>query len=830
MMEEEIHLIVPPLFSIKQEIERIFNQTGQVGLLYLRVVELRGSDEKWEMVFKEATGILRELRGEIFRRNDLIAIHERGLVIILSPPRTRPKLLPDHLRKVRTRILENLAEKMEKRFGYYESQFHGLYMGWGLVETKEGVPFDELLDGGIKDALGMAISEEYYANFKGRVGTKGPVSNKKVPLVFQPIAHLKGDEILGYEVINRYPKVEATEYPKTYFALAARGEVHWAIEEILRRKSLLDELELTHGRMLLIHVHSLPFDMGDLGGSLEKIGLAPERVTIGLSIELERETPDEFKETVNRLKKVGVKVLIDEVGEKEDIEKAVQCHPEFIRFDIPMIRDIDKVELRQNLLKEEILHLTKEGITPIALGIRGADEFRVLSGLGVEYGEELFEGEFDMAVWQESAEVEERSRYFVIRETGGLISVPFGTLSLRRILDTKGQIGVLYLNIVKHTRELGVYDWPVWDLVLKSMADCLLDGKGHIFRREDTISVYQDERHNLILLLSPPRIKPAFEGKDLEVLGGRIKEYVRMKVAQKVSGYYQQGFGVYVGYGVVENTPGVFAEALVSEAIERAARSAIDRQQYERWLDVARLKKIISERQIHILFQPIVSLVEGKIHGYEAFSRGPEKSALESPGVLFSLAKEADLSWMLERICQEKALVWSTKMKEDERLFLNTDPKIVNDPRFKGIEFPRHVPLKPENIVIEMSQHMATTEAALFRCAVEEFRSKGFGIAIDEVGSALEQIQSIVALNPDYIKIDISLVQEIDKDPIRQDLVKTLVKVARQRSLKVIAVGIEREEEYRILSSLEVDYGQGYFIGRPEEGLPGKIYQWGMQE
>lgn len=373
-----------------------------------------------------------------------------------------------------------------------------------------------------------------------------------------------------------------------------------------------------------------------------------------------------------------------------------------------------------------------------------------------------------------------------------------------------------------------MYDWPILDLLLNSISESLIDAKGHLFTREDVISVYQDERHNIILLLSPPRKRPFLDQKDLEALGMRIKESLRMKVAKR---YYQHGFGLYIGYDVVDNIPGVFADALVSEGIERAARSAIDRHQYERWLDLARLKKIINDRQIHILFQPIVCLIEGRLLGYEAFSRGPEKSSLESPGALFSLAKEADMSWMLERICQEEALLWTARMKEGEKLFLNTDPRVVNDPRFKAIGFSRHIPLRPEDLVVEMNQYIATTEPGLFRYAVEEFRSKGFGIAIDKVGSAIQEIQSIISLNPDYIKIAISLVQEIDKDPIRQDLVKALVKLARQSSIKVIGVGIEREEEYKILSSIGVDYGQGYFIGKPEEGLPGKVYQYyGIQQ
>jgi EAL domain-containing protein (putative c-di-GMP-specific phosphodiesterase class I) len=95
------------------------------------------------------------------------------------------------------------------------------------------------------------------------------------------------------------------------------------------------------------------------------------------------------------------------------------------------------------------------------------------------------------------------------------------------------------------------------------------------------------------------------------------------------------------------------------------------------------------------------------------------------------------------------------------------------------------------------------------------FKKKGFKISIDDVGSAYASLDTIVEIKPDYIKIDIRLIRDINIDGVRQNLLKAIVMFCKQSGIISIAEGIETQEELNILVDFGVDAGQGYFLGRP---------------
>lgn len=822
-MPEKIFLPLPSLSSVMRVIERIVRETRQLGMFCLNVVEFGKSSSNRDIVFNQAVNVLRELRGEILKRDDIICLIDNTPIIILSGPREKLTLDRDSLRKIKDRISSEVQERVERHLGYYETQGFGLYIGYALLEQAETpLALEELLAKGREETLRMAVIEEHFSRWKKMVQPDELLTDRYLALHLQPIAYLTKGEILGYEVLNRYPKQRGLEYPQTYFSLAARADVDWALMEISKRDSLLERLRLNEVCLL---IHSTPDPQGEVNlrrEAFEEIRILPEGIIIGLS-ESKIYGPQISGKIIREIKEKGFKVAIDEVnGEAGRFIEIASFQPDFIRLDITMIKGIEKDPLRQELLRDSLAIFKEYNIPVIALGIESDEEFRILLELGVDLGETFLRCDVDMSTWQ-GPEVtpEDTIRCLPIRgDSSGLISVPFATLSLRSILDRRGQIGILYLNIVQYSHEEEARDWPVWNMILKATSESLEEMKGHIFRREDILSVYQDERNNLIILLSPPRTKPGLEPSDLEGLSCRIDLHLKRNLDMKLGSSALSRFGFYIGYGIVKNIRGVFADGLVSMAVKEAAKTALNKEQYERWRNTVMLKQLIDERNINIVFQSIVHLANFEILGYEAFSRGPKMSGLESPHVLFNIAKDADMVWILERICQEKAShLAAARMKGGARLFLNINPLVVNEPRFKTIGFKESI-LKPKDIVFEMSQHPAIKEPDLFGQAVRRLRSQGFGIAVDEIKSGFGEVQFIKEFSPDFVKIDISLVRGIDEDLIRQDLVKAIVKLAEQAGFKVIAVGIETEKEYSTISSLGIEYGQGYFIAKPDEEIP----------
>lgn len=234
------------------------------------------------------------------------------------------------------------------------------------------------------------------------------------------------------------------------------------------------------------------------------------------------------------------------------------------------------------------------------------------------------------------------------------------------------------------------------------------------------------------------------------------------------------------------------------------------------------LKKILDDKDITIVFQPIVSLKDGSIIGYEALTRGPKNSTLYSPQKLFTAAEQLNKLWDLECLCRSKAIEKASSIDTDKLLFLNVNPLILKDEKFrKGFtkEFLKKYNMYPESIIFELTERTCIKDYKSFRATLDNYLEEGYKIAIDDAGAGYSGLKMISETKPHYIKIDIDLIRDIHKDSFKQNLIKMLVDLADNTNMKLIAEGIEVEEELIKLIELGVTAGQGYFIQRPSDLL-----------
>lgn len=230
-------------------------------------------------------------------------------------------------------------------------------------------------------------------------------------------------------------------------------------------------------------------------------------------------------------------------------------------------------------------------------------------------------------------------------------------------------------------------------------------------------------------------------------------------------------------------------------------------------------KAILQTRDIQTLYQPIVGFPSGNILAWEALSRGPKNSPFRSPSMLFDLAEEMGMLFALERVCRENALTNIGKLGEGQKLFLNIHPRTLTDPSFtpgSTREIIEKVGLKTENIVLEITERHSIRDFSLFYKTLDHYRGQGFQIAIDDAGTGYSGLSTIAELKPNYIKIDMSLIRNIDRDPVRRALLETIVTFADKIDSKVIAEGIETREEASTLLQIGTHYGQGFYLGRPD--------------
>lgn len=170
--------------------------------------------------------------------------------------------------------------------------------------------------------------------------------------------------------------------------------------------------------------------------------------------------------------------------------------------------------------------------------------------------------------------------------------------------------------------------------------------------------------------------------------------------------------------------------------------------------------KILNSKSIDTYFQPIVSLVNGEIIGYEALTRGPVGSPLYYPDILFECAKRFNKIWEFDLLCRLTAIERAKGIIGDKLLFINIDPDIIKDPEFKkGFtkKYLRRYNISPQNIIFEITEHTAISAYKRFKEIIGNYRTQGYRIAIDDAGDGYSGLRMLSEVRPNFIKIDMEL-------------------------------------------------------------------------
>jgi len=235
----------------------------------------------------------------------------------------------------------------------------------------------------------------------------------------------------------------------------------------------------------------------------------------------------------------------------------------------------------------------------------------------------------------------------------------------------------------------------------------------------------------------------------------------------------------------------------------------------EKHKKILELRSALDKKDIRILFQPIVNLSTRVPIGYEALARGPKGTFLENPLDLFAFAAGAGMLFELDSLCRDLSVQKAAFLKKEEMLFLNTDPSVINTERFQKLAFLDGSAITPGQACIEITERTCVKSFPVFSMYMKDMRSKGVKVAIDDVGEGYSSLNAIAELKPEFIKIDITIVRNIDSDNVKFNLVRLIAALAKSMNSHLIAEGVETEEECKKLLSLRVAYGQGYLFGRP---------------
>lgn len=231
---------------------------------------------------------------------------------------------------------------------------------------------------------------------------------------------------------------------------------------------------------------------------------------------------------------------------------------------------------------------------------------------------------------------------------------------------------------------------------------------------------------------------------------------------------------------------------------------------------VSELKNIINNELIVPFYQPILTLKPMEILGFEILSRPYNQSTLSNPEILFKAAIEFGFYQDLELMSWKKALKYAKDYIHHEKMFLNCNPYLIEGPKFLTVKaFFDGTNFKENNFVLEITERSSISDYKVFFEKLNNYRKNGFKFAVDDVGGGYASLEAIVETRPEYLKIDLHIIRDIDKDPFKQSIVKFIVGFCRETNIVSIAEGIETENELETILSLGVDAGQGFFLFRP---------------
>ena len=230
--------------------------------------------------------------------------------------------------------------------------------------------------------------------------------------------------------------------------------------------------------------------------------------------------------------------------------------------------------------------------------------------------------------------------------------------------------------------------------------------------------------------------------------------------------------------------------------------------------------ELLAEDRLTSHFQPIVYADDPtRIFAHEALLRGQARDGtLVAPGLLFDAAEACDLLFQLDVKARMSALRLAAAKNITTRLFVNFSPAAIYDPVFclqRTVATAREVGIASENVVFEVIESSHCADVAHLRHILEHYRGHGFRVALDDVGAGYSGLNLMHQLRPDFIKLDMELVRNVDREPYKAAIADKVLQLARDLGVETVCEGIETQGELDWVQSHGAHYVQGYLIARP---------------
>jgi EAL domain-containing protein (putative c-di-GMP-specific phosphodiesterase class I) len=217
-------------------------------------------------------------------------------------------------------------------------------------------------------------------------------------------------------------------------------------------------------------------------------------------------------------------------------------------------------------------------------------------------------------------------------------------------------------------------------------------------------------------------------------------------------------------------------------------------------------------------FQPIVEPATMRVFGYEALLRTRDAS-LPHPGAVLEAAERLDrLNDLGRRVRQLSAEAFAHVPSDSALLFVNLHTRDLLDPMLYDPDSP--LTKIASRVALEITERAAIDDVKDIQTRVDTLRERGFRIVIDDLGAGYAGLSSFVALQPDIVKLDMSLIRNVHQSEVRRRLVAAMTSLCTEMSMRVVAEGVEVIEERDVIGSCGCKLLQGYFFAKPGPRFP----------
>ena len=240
------------------------------------------------------------------------------------------------------------------------------------------------------------------------------------------------------------------------------------------------------------------------------------------------------------------------------------------------------------------------------------------------------------------------------------------------------------------------------------------------------------------------------------------------------------------------------------------------------------LTRISSDDMIQLLrdgrlatwVHPIMRCAEPEqTFAYECLTRGVGADlSLISPDHLFDVARRADLLHYLDRECRMNSIRIAGPLAKRAKLFINFNAATVYRPEQCLLTTMKTLDaegLTKDDVVFELVESDKAQDFKNLVAIFDYYRERGFEVALDDFGTGYNSLKLLDQIRPDYIKLDMALVRDVDRDEFKQAINRNVLALARELDIQTIAEGIERPEELLWMQEAGADFAQGFLFAKP---------------